>query len=73
MASTSNSCPDNVSAGNIRRKTLAAAVGAILQESGFQTADKAAIGTLTEILQSSKISKIYFTKNFDVLILYLFK
>ena len=35
-----------------RRKVLASAIGAILQENGFHSAEKAAIGTLTEMLQS---------------------
>ncbi|KAG7166279.1 transcription initiation factor TFIID subunit 8-like [Homarus americanus] len=37
---------------NPRRKTLASAVGGIVQESGFLYAEKAAMGTLTEMLQS---------------------
>ncbi|XP_076060954.1 TBP-associated factor 8 [Oratosquilla oratoria] len=37
---------------NPRRKCLAAVVGAVIQETGFHGAQKAAIGTLTEILQS---------------------
>ncbi|MPC82684.1 hypothetical protein E2C01_077365 [Portunus trituberculatus] len=35
-----------------RRKTLAAAVAGILQEAGFLAFEKAALGTLTEMLQS---------------------
>lgn len=34
-----------------RRKTLAAAVAGVLQEAGFAAFEKAALGTLTEILQ----------------------
>ncbi|XP_045626207.1 transcription initiation factor TFIID subunit 8 [Procambarus clarkii] len=37
---------------NPRRKTLASAVSGIIQETGFLHAEKAALGTLTEMLQS---------------------
>ncbi|XP_071517581.1 transcription initiation factor TFIID subunit 8 [Panulirus ornatus] len=37
---------------NPRRKTLSAAVGGILQETGFHTAEKSAMGTMTEMLES---------------------
>ena len=51
--SSSSNNNENLSAANMRKKILCAAVGALLQESGFQTVEKPALGTLTEILQSS--------------------
>lgn len=39
---------------NPRRKTLAASVSGMLQEAGFLNVEKAALGTLTEMLQSCK-------------------
>lgn len=38
-----------------RRKTLSVAVAAILQDAGFLAFEKAALGTLTEMLQSCEL------------------
>lgn len=48
------SSSDSSTNGNPRRKILAAAVGAILLETGFQSVEKAALGSLAEMLQSGK-------------------
>jgi len=40
-----------------RRKALQAAVAALCVEVGFITAEKDAMGTLSEILQSCKLAK----------------
>ena len=45
---------ENQGIGQAKRKILVSAVGALVQEAGFHFAEKAAIGTLTEILQSCK-------------------
>lgn len=43
---------DGTASGNARRKALAASVSCLLQESSFDSADKMALETLTEMLQS---------------------
>lgn len=43
-----------------RRKTLSVAVAAILQEAGFLAFEKAALGTLTEMLQSCELLQCYY-------------
>lgn len=52
MSSASSGSTETPVPTNPRRKILTNAVGGILQESGFTSAEKAAVGTLTEMLQS---------------------
>ena len=54
MSSASSGSTETPVPTNPRRKILTNAVGGILQETGFTSAEKAAVGTLTEMLQSCK-------------------
>lgn len=47
-------CVMDSNASNLRRKVLGTAVGAILQETGFDSAEEAAFETLTNVMQSCK-------------------
>ncbi|KAL7645250.1 UNVERIFIED_CONTAM: hypothetical protein RMT77_003636 [Armadillidium vulgare] len=58
------SSSDSSTNGNPRRKILAAAVGAILLETGFQSVEKAALGSLAEMLQSVIIEIGRSSRNF---------
>ena len=42
-----------------RRKTLQVSVAALCVEAGYQAADREAMGTLSEMLQSCELKKCY--------------
>ncbi|KAK7065152.1 transcription initiation factor TFIID subunit 8 [Halocaridina rubra] len=52
MAMITTGVPETSTTSNPRRKILASVICAIVQEAGFHSADKAAVGTLVEMLQS---------------------
>ncbi|XP_068211145.1 transcription initiation factor TFIID subunit 8 isoform X1 [Palaemon carinicauda] len=64
MAMIAPGVTETGTSSNPRRKILTSVVCALLQESGFQSGDKAAVGTLVEMLQSFMFEVGRSTKGF---------